>query len=97
MIYDPLYKWVVPLPGTTGRSSRDKLTSRAAAAAPAKAMVGVGDKAQLTLSRVVNKLQGIDQRTGDTLSVEGCVQMLLQEATDSGNLGRLFHGWSAWL
>ncbi|KAJ2863464.1 hypothetical protein GGH94_003589 [Coemansia aciculifera] len=38
----------------------------------------------------------VGQRLGATISVEGQVSELIQQATDSGLLSRLFEGWSAW-
>ncbi|KAJ2744545.1 hypothetical protein GGI20_002889 [Coemansia sp. BCRC 34301] len=38
----------------------------------------------------------VGQRLGATISVEGQVSELIQQATDPGLLSRLFEGWSAW-
>ena len=51
------------------------------------------------MDRLGAKLSGMDGVTGgvDMLSVEGQVSWLIREATDFGNLSKLFHGWRAWL
>ena len=49
------------------------------------------------LLRVKNKLQGYEDPTGTSLSVEGQVDFLIQEARDPKNLCRLYPGWAPWL
>jgi hypothetical protein len=56
------------------------------------------DAAERTLQRVLHKLQGQeDPSSGEALSVEGQVDMLLNEARSSHNLSKLFPGWAPWL
>mmetsp|Transcript_40602 Transcript_40602/g.71324 ORF Transcript_40602/g.71324 Transcript_40602/m.71324 type:complete len:83 (-) Transcript_40602:182-430(-) len=47
------------------------------------------------LLRIQQKLAG--HVHGNTLSVEGQVRLLLDEARDPENLSRMFHGWAAWV
>lgn len=51
--------------------------------------------AERALLRLREKLQG-NERGGST-SVEGQVEMLIQQARDPENLCRLFHGWQPYL
>jgi phosphatidylinositol kinase/protein kinase (PI-3 family) len=46
---------------------------------------------------VKNKLQGHDDPCGDTFTVQGQVEFLLQEAQSISNLSKLFPGWAPWL
>jgi len=56
------------------------------------------DAAQRTLRRVLQKLQGQeDPSSGEPLSVEGQVDLLINEARSEDNLSRLFPGWAPWL
>jgi ataxia telangiectasia mutated family protein len=56
------------------------------------------DAAERTLLRVLNKLQGQeDPSSGEALSVEGQVDLLINEARSPHNLSKLFPGWAPWL
>ena len=48
--------------------------------------------------RLQQKLEGLEDPTsGEAMSVQGQVQLLLNEATDPENLCMLYHGWAPWL
>jgi ataxia telangiectasia mutated family protein len=49
------------------------------------------------LLRIKNKLQGFDDPTGEGLSIEGQVEVLINEARNPNNLCKVFVGWAPWL
>lgn len=53
--------------------------------------------AERALLRLKEKLDGKHVSRGETATVEGHVETLIQEAIDEYNLCRLFHGWQAYL
>ncbi len=55
------------------------------------------DVAYRTIMTMRSKLQGYENPTGEALSVEGHVEILVQSATDTKKLSRLYSGWAAWL
>lgn len=55
------------------------------------------DAAERTLMKIRNKLRGYEDLSYDTLTVEGHVDMLINEAKDPLNLCRIFPGWAPWL
>jgi len=56
--------------------------------------------AKSALSSIEKKLRGIHRTSRDRVekevSTSNLVQMLIQEATDNGNLGKMYPGWAAW-
>ena len=54
------------------------------------------DAAKRTLMRIRNKLQGFDDQSLSSLSVEGFVRLLITEAQDYKNLCKVFPGWAPW-
>jgi phosphatidylinositol kinase/protein kinase (PI-3 family) len=59
---------------------------------------GTTEAAKRALLRLKQKLQGLEDPTsGEAMSVQGQVQLLLNEATDAENLCMLYHGWAPWL
>jgi hypothetical protein len=55
------------------------------------------DAAERTLMKIKNKLRGYEDLSFDALTVEGHVDMLINEAKDPTNLCRIFPGWAPWL
>lgn len=51
--------------------------------------------AERVLMRLQEKLKGVEE--GTNLSVDGQVNLLIQQAMDPKNLSRLFPGWKAWV
>ena len=55
------------------------------------------DAAERALIRIRNKLQGLEDPTGEALGVEGQVDYLINEARNPSNLCKIFPGWAPWL
>jgi ataxia telangiectasia mutated family protein len=55
------------------------------------------DAAHRTIIRMKNKLQGYDESAGEGLSVEGQVEILINDAQNLENLCKIFPGWAPWL
>lgn len=53
--------------------------------------------AERALMRLEEKLDGKHVSRSDTTTVEGHVEILIQEAISTQNLCRLFAGWQAYL
>jgi hypothetical protein len=107
VIHDPLYKWCLsPLQARNKQQMNNEITGTTTAAAaptpgPAAAAGGGSssgtDAAKRALLRIKGKLQGQEESSGETLSVEGQVEYLINEARDYKNLCKLFPGWAPWL
>jgi ataxia telangiectasia mutated family protein len=110
VIHDPLYKWSLsPLQARMKQNTvPDFQLNLASKATPQLQNTAVGtttkqggsfgkDAAERTLMRIKNKLHGYEDPTGEALSVEGLVDLLINEARSPGNLCRLFPGWAPWL
>jgi serine-protein kinase ATM len=112
VIHDPLYKWSMspvevenrrrkrgsdgtevffPLKDGTTREKAGEFEENARQTKLRK------DIANRTLMRIRNKLQGFDDSSFSSLSVEGFVQLLITEAQDPRNLCKVFAGWAPWL
>ena len=55
------------------------------------------DAASRALTKIGNKLRGFEENTPEQLSIEGQVQLLINEARSEDNLSRLYFGWAPWL
>ena len=55
----------------------------------------VNTDAERTLLRLKQKLQGYEH--GETLSVHGQINQLIQEAQDPDRLCKMFPGWAPWV
>ena len=55
------------------------------------------DAAERTLMRIRSKLQGYEDSAGESLSLDGHVELLITLARDPKNLAKLYVGWSPWL
>jgi ataxia telangiectasia mutated family protein len=103
VIHDPLYKWTLSpkIAKQRQRTEHDegnfRVSLRAAEPAESSVQSSSRDAGQRTLLRVRNKLQGHDDPCGDTFTVQGQVEYLLQEAQSVSNLSKLFPGWAPWL
>lgn len=112
VIHDPLYKWSLsPNAARAKQNGSDALTSGAASnrkkSAKAQARVEeLGapntnsfdkDAAERTISRIKNKLHGLEDSASDALSIEGQIEHVVNEAQDVANLSRIFVGWAPWL
>mgnify|MGYP001980634468 CR=1 FL=1 len=55
------------------------------------------EAATRAIQKIHQKLQGYEEgNTGERQSVEGQVQLLINEARDPDNLCNLYHGWAPW-
>ncbi|KAA6400948.1 MAG: putative Serine/threonine-protein kinase ATM [Streblomastix strix] len=104
LLHDPLYRW-----GELDRALQKKETHIGSNAFPH--MLSMKDQrqnlqdhqeadttnkdAERVLLRVRDKLHGISGK--EAVSVEMQVNELIEEATDTGNLGLMYPGWSPWL
>ena len=108
VMHDPLYKWSLsPLQARMKQKSefqimkgRKKSISPNAASTYSlnqnKTSFGK-DAAERTLIRIKNKLQGLEDPTGEALGIEGQVDYLINDARKYSNLSKLFPGWAPWL
>jgi ataxia telangiectasia mutated family protein len=84
-----------------GGGNNPNLVQNANATFGAKSTLGGSfgkSAAERTLLRVLHKLHGQeDPSSGEALSVEGHVDLLINEARSEHNLSKLFPGWAPWL
>jgi len=101
VVHDPLYKWCLsPVQARRRQISDDQMDED---------FIDVNhdnnndngnyqrDTAERALTRIRSKLQGFDDPTGEALSVEGHLELLINDATDDDNLSKIFPGWSPWV
>ena len=106
VVSDPLYKWnVTPREARNLQNVERDEGEEAAEVENAVDVSGAEDPlptadqkneaAVRAIARIQDKLQGYEDGTsGERQSVEGQVQLLINEARDEENLSRIFHGWS---
>ncbi|KAM0752988.1 hypothetical protein T439DRAFT_354453 [Meredithblackwellia eburnea MCA 4105] len=83
--HDPLQVWAISM-------------EMAAKVQDSGSLEGVGITGEKEVPGEADRALGIvREKLGKTLSVEYTVNQLIQEATDPGNLGALFYGWSQML
>ncbi|CAM9385384.1 unnamed protein product [Chrysoparadoxa australica] len=98
-IHDPLYRWMLSPFDARQRQVEDE-NGLSDADPTMKGPEGGGapaDAAARALLRIRQKLQGYEDPNGDSMSVEGQVMLLLNQAKDPDNLSQLFPGWAPWL
>jgi ataxia telangiectasia mutated family protein len=107
LLHDPLYSWAETDRSMQVREVSDvqagpkkPLIKSAMAQSPKKGPVMDKDvernkDAQRVLLRVQDKLNGIVGK--DILREEEHVEVLVREAQDVNQLGRMYYGWSAWV
>eukprot|EP00511_Aplanochytrium_stocchinoi_P005548 CAMPEP_0204824758 /NCGR_PEP_ID=MMETSP1346-20131115/2752_1 /ASSEMBLY_ACC=CAM_ASM_000771 /TAXON_ID=215587 /ORGANISM="Aplanochytrium stocchinoi, Strain GSBS06" /LENGTH=472 /DNA_ID=CAMNT_0051952089 /DNA_START=1 /DNA_END=1419 /DNA_ORIENTATION=- len=104
-IHDPLYDWAVsPLKvekAQPGDSNEDQITkTRARSHSFRKESHTERDvdtttrEAERTLIRLHQKLQGYEDPTGKSFSVNGQVKYLIKEASNPETLCKMYYGWS---
>lgn len=105
VIHDPLYRWALTPAQARYKQNKTNIAYNGAVnlsnepvdANSSSDRKGLGrDAAERTLRRVRLKLQGFEDVTGEALSVEGHVGLLINDATDPNNLSKLFCGWTPW-
>ncbi|KAH9002229.1 hypothetical protein EDB86DRAFT_3063350 [Lactarius hatsudake] len=91
-IHDPLVEW------EDERRKIERQTHRRNA--PNKPPIELRVLAKGALSLIEKKLRGIYRTSKDRVEKEvstgNLVQMLIQEATDNANLGKMYPGWAPW-
>ncbi|ETO24525.1 hypothetical protein RFI_12632, partial [Reticulomyxa filosa] len=102
-IHDPLYRWSLSYQKIK-KLQRDEITDRLAMEYQKENEAEIknqedatkgNEKALRALQRIREKFQGIEY--GHIYSVEAQVNWLIAEATERGNLCRMYHGWCAWM
>lgn len=88
-IHDPLYKWSLEPAALLGGDDDEQVKNFG------RRRNGNNGEAERALIRVKEKLRG--QEMGETLSIEGQVNKLIQEATDDTLLCKMFPGWGPWV
>ncbi|XP_059563971.1 serine-protein kinase ATM isoform X4 [Myotis daubentonii] len=105
LLYDPLFDWTMnplkalylqqrledetelhPTPNADDRECKRNLS---------EIDQSFNKVAERVLMRLQEKLKGVEE--GTVLSVDGQVNLLIQQAMDPKNLSRLFPGWKAWV
>lgn len=90
-IHDPLVEW---------EDEKRKLEREPSRRNQVKASVDLRMLAKNALNPIEKKLKGIystsKERQEREISTSNLVQMLIQEATDSANLAKMYPGWAAW-
>ncbi|KAF8897901.1 hypothetical protein BD779DRAFT_1608382 [Infundibulicybe gibba] len=90
-IHDPLVEW---------EDEKRKLERDTARRNQVKASVDLRMLAKNALNPIEKKLKGIyttsRERHEKEISTSNLVQMLIQQATDLANLGKMYPGWSSW-
>ncbi|KAI9513280.1 hypothetical protein F5148DRAFT_287683 [Russula earlei] len=92
-IHDPLVEW---------EDEKRKIERRQATRRHAhnKSQIDLRMLAKTALSSIEKKLRGIHRTSRDRvekeMSTSNLVQMLVQEATDNANLGKMYPGWAPW-
>lgn len=94
LLYDPMYTWSVG----AEVARRCQLDSEESDDSDLAFKEEHNSMATRALQRVQSKLKGMTETMTDAYpSVEGHVQYLIQAATNTENLSRLFRGWQAYL
>lgn len=93
VIHDPFYKWRLSPKQGRQRQGDGNMVGR-----DDHHQIDVdNDAARRTIIRIKNKLQGYDESAGEGLSVEGQVELLINEAINPERLCKIFPGWAPWL
>lgn len=93
-VHDPLYRWALSPLRALALQRADDDGDQSSALPASSDEVGAGD-AEKTLSRVRQKLQGVEY--GGVTSVEEQIALLIDEAQDPARLAQIFFGWKAWV
>jgi len=91
-IHDPLVEWEDEKRKIERQVSRRHAHNRS--------QIDLRMLAKTALSSIEKKLRGIHRTSRDRVekevSTSNLVQMLIQEATDNANLGKMYPGWTQW-
>jgi len=95
-IHDPLYRWTLSPLKAVNIQRDDSETGNNGHVINLVGEEGFRNKeAERTLLRVKQKL--LQSTEGEVLSVEGQVEMLINEARSTERLARMFPGWAPWV
>jgi len=101
VVSDPLYKWSVSsLKARKRQRNHDDVEKNVNMTMSEDVAEGENsnDEASRAISKIHQKLQGYEDGTsGESMSVEGQVQFLINAARDPDNLCVLYFGWCPWL
>uniref|UniRef100_A0A4W4G4B4 non-specific serine/threonine protein kinase n=1 Tax=Electrophorus electricus TaxID=8005 RepID=A0A4W4G4B4_ELEEL len=100
LLYDPLFDWTMNPLKAFYLQQQDEQPELNATLNPTlehrtRDSQSFNKVAERVLLRLQEKLKGVEE--GAVLSVDGQVNLLIQQAMDPKNLSRLFHGWQAWV
>ena len=97
IIYDPLYKWSLSPLQARLKQNLGNMRDRLVVDNVSESSSFSKDAAERTLQRIKNKLQGLEDPSGEALSIEGQVDFVIGEARSTINLCKIFQGWAPWL
>jgi ataxia telangiectasia mutated family protein len=108
VVSDPLYKWSVsPVKARLRQRSEidgeeviTKIGDYGGEDSSQKLLIteDKNDAASRAIAKIQEKLQGYENgTTGECLTVEGQVQLLINAARDPDNLCSLYFGWAPWV
>lgn len=95
LLYDPMYSWTV----STKKAQQHQLDDRSDVTTSDDGIIDDDrdSTASRALLRIQAKLKGQADESLGYSSVEGQVEYLIQMATNTSNLSKLFKGWQAYL
>mmetsp|Transcript_36512 Transcript_36512/g.59168 ORF Transcript_36512/g.59168 Transcript_36512/m.59168 type:complete len:741 (+) Transcript_36512:200-2422(+) len=94
-VHDPLYRWALSPEKLDRLRPKDYISRLPSAGVESKEERAKNSDAERALFGIKQKLQGTEFER--TLSVEGQIKTLINEATDPKNLSKMFVGWAAWV
>jgi hypothetical protein len=106
VIHDPLYKWC--LSPEQLRLKQQKTRESSIQSSIDENLTATGkaetsnrpfsrDAAERTLRRIIMKIRGFEDPTGEAFSVPGQIGFIMNEARDPDKLCRMFVGWAPWV
>ncbi|KAJ2450627.1 hypothetical protein EV183_004169 [Coemansia sp. RSA 2336] len=94
---DPLYKWtLIPLYNVKVRRNTSMMANDFGSISQANAAGDAAASAEVENKEALRSIKQVEQRLNASISVEGQVSELVQQATDPSRLARMYFGWSAW-
>jgi ataxia telangiectasia mutated family protein len=102
VVSDPLYKWSVsPVKARLRQRSEidgEEVITKFDNYRGDTSVQNLHDAASRAIAKIQEKLQGYENgTTGECLTVEGQVQLLINAARDPDNLCSLYFGWAPWV
>lgn len=90
LIYDPLVEW-------SNKSSTAAMAGKRKAKHQNETGEVTNEQALMHVQSIESRLDRETDNKALTLSIEGRVQDLISEATDTRNLARMYAGWAAYI